>query len=80
MRYYKARQKIYFKTRESLSESMVVFTKWGNFITKWVKYLQIKEIKKKQSSTFVTLKELQNYTGKLFLCPPQKQAKTQPTF
>ena len=34
---------------------MVVFTKWGNFITKWVKYLQIKEIKTKQSSTFVTL-------------------------
>ena len=34
---------------------MVGFTKWGNFITKWVKYLQIEEIKTKQSSTFVTL-------------------------
>ena len=26
------------------------------------------------------LKELRNHMGKLFLCPPQKQAKTQPTF
>ena len=26
------------------------------------------------------LKEPQNYKLKLFLCPPQKQAKTQPTF
>ena len=33
--------------REALSESMVGLTKWGNFITKWVKYLQIEEIKTK---------------------------------
>ena len=26
------------------------------------------------------LKELLNHVGKLFLCPPQKQANTQPTF
>ena len=26
------------------------------------------------------LKELRNYKWKLFLCPPQKQARTQPTF
>ena len=26
------------------------------------------------------LKELQNYNRELFLCPPQKQAETQPTF
>ena len=26
------------------------------------------------------LQELQNYNRKLFLCPPQKQAKTQPIF
>ena len=26
------------------------------------------------------LKQLRNYKRKLFLCPPQKQAKTQPTF
>ena len=26
------------------------------------------------------LKELRNYNGKSFLCPPEKQAETQPTF
>ena len=38
---------IYYKTRQSLSESMVGFTKWDNFITKSVKYLQTEEIKTK---------------------------------
>ena len=28
----------------------------------------------------LSLKELRNYKRKLLLCPPQKQAKTQPTF
>ena len=28
----------------------------------------------------ILLKELRNYNRKLFLCPPQKQAKTQSTF
>ena len=29
---------------------------------------------------FVTLKELRNYNGKLFLCPLQKYVETKPTF
>ena len=48
------------------------------------KYLRFAQLKKLDDKSFVIiirhLKELQNYKRKLFLCPPQKQTKTQPTF
>ena len=36
--------------------------------------------KNREKTNISLLKELRNYKRKLFLCPPQKQAKTQPTF
>ena len=35
---------------------------------------------KNRGHVFFYLKELRNYMRKFFLCPPQKLAKTQPTF
>ena len=40
----------------------------------------IKEINRLLKEMNRILKKLQNYNCKLFLCPPQKQAKTQPAF
>ena len=33
-----------------------------------------------ESQSIEALKELRNYNRKLFLCPPQKLAETQPRF